>query len=143
MSYRVSADELQFMSMLENLTGTLPKDCVIDSENRLIAVVQQRDIGRFIGRGGSVIRELRQKLQRDVDVVQWAEDLEGFARNTVQPARVSSVEVIEKKEGKKTIIITVPQGDRGKAIGKGGRTISRAKLLLRRHFGIENVVIKS
>jgi N utilization substance protein A len=135
------------MSILENLTGTLPKDCVIDpnpkNDKRLIAVVLRQDVGKFIGRGGSLIRRMKLELQREIEVVQWADDIEEFACNTVKPARVSKVEVIARKDSKKAVIITVPHSDRGKAIGKGGRTISRAKLLLKRYFSVENVVIKS
>ncbi|MHA1167414.1 MAG: NusA-like transcription termination signal-binding factor [Candidatus Hodarchaeales archaeon] len=144
MSYRVSSDELKFMSLLENLTGTMPKDCIIDNskENRIIAVIQRRDLGKFIGRGGSVIRKVRMELQRDIEVVQWADTLEEFASNSVNPARVSRVEVIDR-DGKKTVMLTVHQDDRGKAIGRKGRTISRAKILLKRHYGIENVMIRT
>jgi N utilization substance protein A len=38
-------------------------------------------------------------------------------------------------------MVTVNEKDRGIAIGKNGKNVARARLLARRHYNIEDVII--
>ena len=139
----MSQEELRFISILEGLTGALAVDCVWDkTESRVIFVVRRNDTGKIIGRGGTTIRRLRDHFQKKIDIVEYSERLEIFAANTLAPAKTESVEIHEKS-GKKTVVITVIPREKGKAIGKNGRNIQRSRLLMKRHFGVKNVIIQS
>lgn len=139
----MSQEELRFISILEGLTGALAVDCIWDkSESRVIFVVRRRDTGKVIGRGGTTIRRLRDHFQKQVDIVVYSKQLEVFASNTLAPARTQNVELHEES-GKKTVVITVIPKEKGKAIGKNGRNIQKSRLLMKRHFGVNNVVIQS
>ena len=139
----MSQEELRFISILEGLTGALAVDCVWDkTESRVIFVVRRNDTGKIIGRGGTTIRRLRDHFQKKIDIVEYSERLEIFAANTLAPAKTESVEIHEKS-GKKTVVITVIPREKGKAIGKNGRNIQRSRLLMKRHFGVNNVIIQS
>ncbi len=139
----MSQEELRFISILEGLTGALAVDCVWDkTESRVIFVVRRNDAGKIIGRGGTTIRRLRDHFQKKIDIVEYSERLEIFAANTLAPAKTESVEIHEKS-GKKTVVITVIPREKGKAIGKNGRNIQRSRLLMKRHFGVHNVIIQS
>lgn len=139
----MSQEELRFISMLEGLTGALALDCIWDkTESRVIFVVRRHDTGKVIGRGGTTIRRLREHFQKQVDVVEYSEQLEKFASNTLAPAKTQNVELHEKS-GKKTVVITVIPQEKGKAIGKNGRNIQKSRLLLKRHFGVNNVIIQT
>jgi N utilization substance protein A len=139
----MSQEELRFISILEGLTGALAVDCVWDkTEGRAIFVVRRNDTGKIIGRGGMTIRRLRDHFQKEIDIVEYSERLEIFAANTLAPAKTENVEIHEKS-GKKTVVITVIPREKGKAIGKNGRNIQRSRLLMKRHFGVNNVIIQS
>jgi N utilization substance protein A len=139
----MSQEELRFISILEGLTGALAVDCVWDkTESRVIFVVRRNDTGKIIGRGGTTIRRLRDHFQKKIDIVEYSERLEIFAVNTLAPAKTESVEIREKS-GKKNVVITVIPREKGKAIGKNGRNIQRSRLLMKRHFGVNNVIIQS
>lgn len=139
----MSQEELRFISILEGLTGALAVDCIWNkTESRVIFVVRRNDTGKVIGRGGTTIRRLREHFQKQVDIVEYSDRLEIFASNTVAPAKTQNV-TIHEKLGKKTVIITVIPKEKGKAIGKNGRNIQRSRLLMKRHFGVNNVVIQS
>jgi len=56
------------------------------------------------------------------------------------PARVKSIRVVQGND-RKTIYITVEPEDKGLAIGKAGRNVSRARLILKRYADIDSVVI--
>ncbi len=139
----MSQEELRFISILEGLTGALAVDCIWDkSETRVIFLVRRNDTGKVIGRGGTTIRRLRDHFQKNVDIVEYSENIEIFAANTLAPAKTKSIEIHEKS-GKKTVVVTVIPKERGKAIGKNGRNINKSRLLMKRHFGVNNVVIQS
>lgn len=139
----MSQDELRFISILEGLTGALAVDCIWDkSETRVIFVVRRNDTGKVIGRGGTTIRRLRDHFQKNVDIVEYSENIEIFAANTLAPAKTKSIEIHEKS-GKKTVVVTVIPKEKGKAIGKNGRNIQKSRFLMKRHFGVNNVVIQS
>lgn len=139
----MSQEALRFVSMLEGLTGALALDCIWDkAESRVIFVVRRHDTGKVIGRGGTTIRRLREHFQKHVDVVEYSEQLETFASNTLAPAKTQNVE-LQEKLGKKTVVITVIPQEKGRAIGKKGRNIQKSRLLLKRHFGVNNVIIQT
>jgi N utilization substance protein A len=139
----MSQEELRFISILEGLTGALAVDCIWDkTESRVIFVVRRNDTGKVIGKGGTTIRRLREHFQKQVDIVEYSDRPEIFASNTVAPAKTQNVKIHEKL-GKKTVVITVIPKEKGKAIGKNGRNIQRSRLLMKRHFGVNNVVIQS
>ena len=140
---RMSQVELHFISILEGLTGALAVDCIWDkNESRVIFIVRRNDTGKVICRGGITIRRLREHFQKQVDIVEYSDKLEVFASNTLAPAKTQSVEILERS-GKKTVIITVIPKEKGKAIGKNGRNIQRSRLLMKRHYGVNNVIIQS
>jgi N utilization substance protein A len=139
----MSQEEVSLISTLEGLTGALAIDCIWEKDsNRVIFIVRRNDTGKVIGRGGTTIQRLREHFKKNIEVVEYSEKIEKFVSNTLAPAKTKKIEVIEKS-GKKMVVVTVIQREKGKAIGKNGRNIHRSRLLLKRHFGISNVIIQS
>ncbi|MEM2114389.1 MAG: hypothetical protein QXS12_02940, partial [Candidatus Caldarchaeum sp.] len=59
------------------------------------------------------------------------------------PAEViEPVRVAEKPDGKKIVVVSVNPRDKGVAIGKDGKNINLARLLVKRHFNIDHVTIQ-
>lgn len=143
MTFKMSSEEFKTLSLLNSLTGVLAKDCIVDKENdRIIFVVKSKDSGKVIGKGGEMIRRLKIKMRKEIDIVTYNEKVEVFAANCVAPAHVEKV-LITERESKKCALITVKKSDKGRAIGKGGKTLQRSRLLLKRHYNIDNIVIKT
>lgn len=139
----MTSDELRFISILENLTGAVPRDCVwIADKNRVIFVIESNDVGKVIGIGGSTIDRVRQQLKKTVEIVEYSSEPEKFLQKCLAPARISKVS-ITKKRSQKQAIVTVKSSEKGKAIGKNGRNIERSRLLMKRHFNIDNVIIST
>ncbi len=137
----MTPNEIQYASLLEGLTDSLPKDCIWDEEGkRIIFVTNPGQMGKVIGKGGETIRRIREKMQKDIDVVEYAEKVERFAINTLTPAKVQTAKLV-KRGGKTVIQVVVSNREKGRAIGKGGRTIARARLLLKRHFNVEDILV--
>jgi N utilization substance protein A len=80
-------------------------------------------------------------MKRDIDVVEAADTPEGFVRNALAPAQVTAVKVKDEGQGRRVALVTVKSEHRGRVIGRNGRNIERARLLAKRHHGIDSIVI--
>ena len=139
---RLSMDDMALIARFEQITGAAAVDVILDDEgDRLILVVRARQLGKAIGKGGSNVRAASDAFGRAVDVVEIAETVEEFVKNALAPARVEQVKVIEHRDGTRVASVTVKSDDRGIAIGRDGRNVSRARILAKRHFGLDNVSI--
>lgn len=130
------------MALFGDITGAEVKDCVVDQDGeRIIFVVSPGHLGLAIGRRGTTIKRARTMLKRDIDVVEDADTPETFVRNALAPAKVTTVNVQEQSKGRRVAVVTVNSENRGRVIGRNGRNIERARLLAKRHHGIDAVII--
>ena len=133
---------MRFIALLENLTGAIAKDCVVESEdNRIIYVIRPGDMGLAIGKNGMNIERTRKVIGRPVEIVEYAENPEEFLKNIIAPAKVRAIKISKNSEGNTMAQVTVDPHDKGMAIGKNGRNVVKTRLLIKRHFDIDNVMI--
>jgi N utilization substance protein A len=138
---KLTQEEMNYMSLFQDVTKVTVKDCIIDNENnRIIFLVDPTFMGIAIGKGGANVKKLRKIIGKDIEIVAYSENLEELVKNLMAPARVRSVKVVES-DSKKAVYITVDPQDKGLAIGKGGKNVVRAKLILKRYMDIDTVVI--
>jgi N utilization substance protein A len=139
---RIAGRAIQFISLFERLTGVFPRDCVINKGgNEIIFIVQSSQMGKVIGKGGTRIGRLREELARDVRVIQHANSPELCAANALKPARIQKA-IVEKLEGKQVLrVIVASDWEKSRVVGRQGQNINRARLLLRRYFGIHNILV--
>lgn len=138
---RLTPLELRYISLLQDLTGAIAKDCIVDEQsNRIIFIVAKGQAGLAIGRRGVNVSRLKKLLGKEIDIVEEGGNIEELAANCVAPARVREVRVTTMA-GKKVVYINVYPEDKGVAIGKDGRTVQRARIILRRYYDVDNVVI--
>ncbi|OYT57165.1 MAG: NusA-like transcription termination signal-binding factor [Thermoprotei archaeon] len=139
---KLTAEEMRYIALFQDLTRATVRDCIIDeSENRIIFLVKPGDMGLAIGRNGINIKRLRKLLGRNIEVVEYADTVEKLAKNALAPARVLNVKVLQTPTGKKKVIVTVDPQDKGIAIGKAGRNVARARMILKRYFDIDSVIV--
>ncbi|MEM3349922.1 MAG: NusA-like transcription termination signal-binding factor [Saccharolobus sp.] len=138
---KLTPEEIRYISLFQEVTKASVKDCIIDNDNnRIIFLVESKDMGIAIGKSGINVKKLRKILGKDIELVAYNDNLEGLVKNLMSPARVRSVKVVNTNS-KKSVYITVDPQDKGLAIGKNGRNVLRAKLILKRYMDIDNVVI--
>lgn len=140
---RLTVDEMSYISLFESITGATAKDCVIAEDNSyIIFVVKQGEVGLAIGRNGVNIKRLKQYISKPIDIVEYSDKPKEFIKNTFAPARLTAIEILERADGKKIARVEVQPEDRGIAIGRNGRNIAKARILAKRHFGIEDIKLK-
>ena len=138
---RLKGDEMRLIALFESITGATSKDCLIDEENdRVILVTKKGEMGLAIGKAGRNINTLREMTGRQIEVVEAADEPEQLIRNSLAPARVRTVRITEKPDSK-IAVVEVETRDKAIAIGKNGKTIDKARLLAKRYFNIEHVII--
>jgi len=139
---RLTEEEIRYATLFESITGVTPIDVVIDNEySRLIFVVQKNQAALAVGKGGSNVKMLRNIVGKDVEIVESGESPEELIKNSLYPAKVIMVKVTKSPSGSKVAITTVAPEDKGIAIGKNGRNIARAKILAKRYFDIEKIIL--
>jgi len=139
---KLSMDDMALIAKFEQITGAAAIDVIRDDEGeRIIIVVRPKQLGKAIGRGGVNVKAASDAFGRAVDVVEIADTPEAFVKSALAPARVEEVKIIEHRDGTKVASVTVNSEDRGIAIGREGRNVARARILVRRHFDLNNVVI--
>jgi N utilization substance protein A len=138
---KLTSEEMKYMALFESITGATTMDCIIDEKlERIIFVAKQGDMGLAIGKGGKNINMLRKMTNRQIEVVEYADTPEQLVRNSLAPARIKEIRVTERPE-KKIIVVEVDPRDKAIAIGKNGRTIDKTRLLVKRYFDIDHVVV--
>ncbi len=149
---KLDRQSMELISLFNNISGAIIKDCLIfeSPENQseiIIFLVKKEDVGKAIGKAGEHVKDLMAKLQKKIDVIPWSENLEQFIQfilnTTKNSIQVQNIEIKASRNEKKTVIISVRPQDRGKAIGKEGSMIRKIKLLVLRHFEVDNVIINT
>lgn len=140
---RLTSNEMSYIALFENVTGAVATDCIIDEErDRIIFVVKPGDVGLAIGKHGSRIKLVKRMVQKDIEVVEYADNPEAFIRNSFAPARIKEIRITDRLDKRKVAVVTVENKDKGIAIGKSGKTAERTRFLAKRYFQIDNVVIR-
>lgn len=139
---RLTEEEIRHATLFESITGVAPLDVVIDNEfSRIIFIVQKNQAAQAVGRNGSNVKMLRQIIGRDVEIVESGNTPEEVIKNSLYPARVLVVKITKAPSGAVVAITTVSPEDKGVAIGKSGRNIARARLLAKRYYDIDKIVL--
>ncbi len=139
---KLTMEEIKLMALFGDITGAEVRDCVLDSSGeRIIFVVGPGNLGIAIGRRGSTIKRARTIMKRDIDVVEASNSPEGFVQNALAPAKVIDVKIQNQSQGRRVAIVTVESEHRGRVIGRNGRNIERARILAKRHHGIDAIII--
>ena len=141
---RLTSDQMSMLSMFQGMTGATARDCVIDEKaNRVIFVVAKGQMGLAIGKEGAAVKKIERAVRRPVEVVEWADDVEGLVRNALGAKYVREVRLGQRLDGTKSVEVVVDHRKKGAVLGMGGRNAEKVRLLVRRYFEISNLQITS
>jgi len=139
---KITPDEFRYMALLNELTGATVRDCIVDEENnRVIFLVNPEDVGKAIGPKGFFVQRLKRILNKNIEIVGYSDNLDEQVKYALAPARIKEAKLTTRPDGSKVLYVAVDPADKGIAIGKNGKNVQRARLILKRHFDIDSVVI--
>lgn len=140
--FKLTTEGIRFIALFESLTGGIARDCVVDEENdRIIFVIKKGDMGAAIGKKGSNINRVKKSIGKQIEIVEYSDDVKEFLENLFQPASIRNV-VVVNKNNKRLAYVDVANKDKGIAIGKDGRNILKAKMLAQRHHSVDDIIIQ-
>lgn len=137
---KLDLQALRLLNSFEDLTGVQPMD-VVESERRYVFLVEDDDVGKAVGKGGSRLKRVREKMGKNVDVVAYHEDPATLVSNFFRPYDVQGVVLEDHRDGDQRARVKVDPKDKGRAIGKGGRNVQLCEELVGRHTNITQVVV--
>jgi N utilization substance protein A len=129
-------ETMKLMSMFESVTRSKLKDCII-SESLVTLVVEEGEIAKAVGKGGSNAKSLERKLNKKVRIVEFSDDLVKFIQNMTYPAKIKEV---KNEEG----IVTITPADsqsRGLLIGRGASILRSYEAIVKRFFDIQEIKV--
>ncbi|MEB3756825.1 MAG: NusA-like transcription termination signal-binding factor [Desulfurococcales archaeon] len=138
---KLGPEELRYIALFQSITGTSVLDCIVDEDfNRIIYIVRPEDMGKAIGRKGINVKKLSDLLKKNIEIVEHSDTLENMVKNVFREARIVSINLVERA-GQKTLYVRVPDTDKGKTIGREGKNLKRARLILKRFFDVDKIVV--
>ena len=132
------------MSMFQGMTGATARDCVVDDKRgRVIFIIAQGQMGLAIGKEGASVKKIERAVKMPVEVVEWADDVEGLVKNSLGAKFVQEVRVSERLDGTMGVVVFVDSRKKGAVLGLGGKNAEKVRLLAKRYFDVSNVQITS
>jgi N utilization substance protein A len=136
---RLTTDQIRLMAVFESITGVLAKDCIFNNKNAVF-IVDEKNMGKAIGRGGQNIKRLQQITGRKVEIIGFSEEPQKFLKNIFHPAHILAVNV-QEKNGRKIAQIHMDRESRRIFERKIDSRLRLARELAKRYFDIDNVVV--
>ncbi len=92
-------------------------------------------IGSCVGQRGVRVSTITNELHGEkIDIIEWSEDPKKFISESISPAKVKRIELIEEE---KKAVISVAEEEQSLAIGKGGQNVRLAARLTGWRIDIE------
>jgi transcription termination/antitermination protein NusA len=141
---KLTSDELRLMSLFQNVTGAVARDCIVDEKmDRVIFVVNKGQMGLAIGKGGVTIKQLQNVVSRKVELVEYSDDPSAFLSNVLNSDMINEIKITDRFDGSRQALVVVDSRKKGVVVGKEGRNAEKARLLAKRYFQISTVMIVS
>ncbi len=141
---KLTTDQMKLMSLFQNVTKATARDCIEDEKrDRIIFVVNEGKMGLAIGKGGAHIKSLQNKIDRNVELVEYNEDPIKLLKNILNEKYITDIKISERLDGSFQANVEVDGAKKGVVVGREGRNAEKARILARRYFNITYVMINS
>jgi N utilization substance protein A len=125
---------MQMIALFEQVTGAHVKDCV-SSDEQMIFIVHEGEVGKAVGKGGQHVRSLESKVKKRVKIVEYHTDVLQFVKNVVAP-----LELKEAKLQDATVLLSAKDlKTRGLLIGRGASNLRLFEEIVKRYFPIKEI----
>lgn len=132
-------DMLRAINIFENVTGVDARECIIKDDEAYF-VVPEGKAGMAIGKGGKVVQKVQKKLNKEIKVYEYSDNIGKFLNNIV-PADIRGVDIEENGE-EKEVEISVSRENKGRVVGKNGNKIDSIREILKRTHNVDEVKVE-
>lgn len=138
---RLSEDDIQMINLFEKITGARPIDTIQEGET-LYFLLNKEDMGMAIGKGGSNIQKARNRIGRNIHIIEYSEDYRQFVKNIFHPAEIKEAR-LSKSSREKNMVITADKRNKRQIIGPRGEKIKLARRLLDRYLDLKDIILQT
>ena len=128
-------DMIKLMMLFESISGAKIKDCI--SNDRILFIVGENDMGRAIGKNGANIKKFESKLKKKVKLAEFSNDAAQFVRNLAYPAEISDV----KNENGILTIRGKDSNSRAMLIGRERQNLNHMADIVKRYFDVKEIKV--
>lgn len=132
---KYNIDLMRYMQLFESLTRAKLKDCICNEQ--IIFIVEENEIGKAIGKGGSNVRRVEELLKKKIKIVEFNPDVKQFVRNFVMPLQVRDIH----EENEIVTIVGLDTKTKGLLIGRDRKNLERLKDVVGRYFKVEGIKV--
>lgn len=138
MAVSFDTEAIRLVTLFENLTGTMVKDCLIES-NMVYFIIEEGKAGIAIGKNGYSVKNAENLIKKDIKIFEFSKDLNTFVKNLIPQAG----EIKIRNENERMIVeIRVERRSKAAVIGRDSRNLKLYKELLHRNYGIDEVLVR-
>ena len=77
--FRLTMEGMRYIALFESITSAVAIDCIVDDDNcRVIFVIKKGHMGLAIGKNGNNINKVKTSIKKDVELVEYSEDVSEF-----------------------------------------------------------------
>ena len=130
---KYDSELIKLMMLFESMSGAKVKDCI--SNDKVLFIVGENDMGRAIGKNGSNIKKFENKLKKKVKLAEFSNDAAQFVRNLAYPAEISDV----KNENGILTIRGKDSNSRAMLIGRERQNLNHLTEIVKRYFDVKEI----
>jgi len=130
-------ETMKFSTYFESFTKSRLKDCFKENET-LVFVVMPGNLAKAVGKGGSNVKKISQKLKKQVKIIEFNEDITKFIAKAIYPVRNVEIEFKDNN-----VIIHCPDTKtKGLIYGREKERLKSLSSLVKRYFKINEIKIE-
>ena len=126
---------MKIITLFESMTGAKVKDCI--SDEKLIFIMEENEMGRAIGRNGANIKKMEEVLKKKIKLAEFSNDVLQFVKNMIYPIEALD---IRQEDG----VITIHGKDtnsKAMLIGRERKNINHLSSIVKRYFDIKEIKV--
>ena len=132
---KYDSDLMNLITLFESMTGAKVKDCI--SNEKLIFIIEENEMGKAIGRNGANIKRMESALKRKIKLVEFSNDILQFVKNMIYP-----VEALDIKEENGAITIHGKDtSSKAMLVGRERQNINHLSGIVIRYFDIKEIKV--
>lgn len=136
---KLGTEQIQLMNTLDLVAKVNARDCVVQGDS-VIFMVPELQMSQAIGKNGSNVKIMTQKLRKRVELFEYTEKAEKFFEKAFYNAKLEGVEVKALGESK-VAFVKADAANKKILLGNMGR-LRKIKELANRNYSIDEVRIR-
>ena len=132
---KYDSDIIKLMTLFESMTGAKVKDCI--SNEKILFVIEENEMGKAIGKNGANVKRLERMLNKRIKLVEFSSNLLQFIKNIAYPAEIGSI-------AQENDIVTMHGKDvsaKAMLIGRNRQNINHLTDVVKRYFNVKEIKI--